>query len=135
MGVAADWVFPRGDGGEIHECETVQPCAATWIAAAGAFRNCSVISRQDEFCIAAPPGSLVDDLENAREPYSVGGYFRLDLHDEETITCDPLHDHRDAYCYDFRPCAPNDACEGDDPGATRSCSTSLQHIGDDRLPV
>jgi hypothetical protein len=87
--------------------------------ATGATSNCTILTRQDEYCAECPTGSECEDFSTlySVEPIATPGYWRsaLKTGDENSdgiFTCPPNREHR-AYCWDFSPCLPGNACEGD----------------------
>lgn len=110
MVLDASWSFAAN-----HTCAKLAPCAPVSTLAGETF-NCTVITGQDEHCVDLPAGALLDVLEEDQarrfEPYSESGYYRLDKSHDGDIPCASPHSHRDQFCYEFRPCSPEKACDG-----------------------
>ncbi|GMI07720.1 hypothetical protein TrVE_jg4996 [Triparma verrucosa] len=78
-------------------------------------RNCTVLSRQDEYCRPCPGGATCEvNTQFDEEPVSMEGYWRLELPTSpETCFEDyPERKHR-THCYGVYPCNPAEACAGD----------------------
>jgi hypothetical protein len=87
--------------------------------ATGDAANCTILTRQDEYCAPCPVGSACQDFTTlySVEPVASQGYWRSALktgddNSDGIFTCPPTRNHR-AYCWDFSPCLPGNACEGD----------------------
>ncbi|KAH8079467.1 calcium ion binding protein [Aureococcus anophagefferens] len=116
-GQVADQVHVEADGSCHEECveDDARACAVVHLPD-GNVKNCTVLTREDEYCLECPLGSMCDAWTTVYpiEPYAESGYYRLDLGDagEYDVSCDAFREHRPFYCYDFSPCSPADACVG-----------------------
>ncbi|KAH8055115.1 calcium ion binding protein [Aureococcus anophagefferens] len=116
-GQVADQVYVEADGSCHEECveDDARACAVVHLPD-GNVKNCTVLTREDEYCLECPLGSMCDAWTTVYpiEPYAESGYYRLDLGDAEEydVSCDAFREHRPFYCYDFSPCSPADACVG-----------------------
>jgi len=124
--------------------------------------NCTVITRYDEYCLECPLGSECDVDPSSSlypvEPLGSSGYWRQELSadsDDCTHSCpsgedcddeNPYHPrslrkHRTS-CYQFVPCSPAEACEGENKCAKgytgtkcqACCDASIREAGYDKYP-
>ncbi|GMH66617.1 hypothetical protein TL16_g04474 [Triparma laevis f. inornata] len=77
--------------------------------------NCTILTREDEYCDACPGGASCElNTQYAEEPAAMEGYWRYEWPASEE-TCGESWDvrkHRQM-CYSVVPCAPFEACAGD----------------------
>eukprot|EP00520_Triparma_pacifica_P008947 CAMPEP_0118663976 /NCGR_PEP_ID=MMETSP0785-20121206/17747_1 /TAXON_ID=91992 /ORGANISM="Bolidomonas pacifica, Strain CCMP 1866" /LENGTH=4925 /DNA_ID=CAMNT_0006557813 /DNA_START=422 /DNA_END=15195 /DNA_ORIENTATION=+ len=78
-------------------------------------QNCTVISREDEYCRPCPGGSTCEvNTQFNEEPVAQEGYWRLDvLASPEACGEDYNERNHRTTCYDVVPCNPSTACEGE----------------------
>ena len=98
---------------ETGACEEL--CGATCANASTTTRGCAEITPRAEYCLPCPAGSTCDTHAYGYvvEPYALEGYYRLDLRDDNEISCGEYREHRPEFCYAFEPCSPSEACTGD----------------------
>jgi hypothetical protein len=102
---------------ESEECVEEWSCMSNAELATGERSNCTILSRQDEFCVPCPPGSECADFTTlfSVEPISVVGFWRDAVKEGDPFypqfRCDQKRKHR-PYCWDFQPCSPPEACAG-----------------------
>ena len=92
----------------VHFCDEYEDIA-------GDYHNCTVLTREDEYCADCPGGaSCTLNTQYAEEPSAMEGYWRHELPASEENCAESWEDrsHR-AKCYDVVPCAPFEACVGD----------------------
>ncbi|GMH50640.1 hypothetical protein TL16_g00832 [Triparma laevis f. inornata] len=77
--------------------------------------NCTVLSRQDEYCRPCPGGATCEvNTQFDEEPVSMEGYWRLELPSSpETCFEDYSERKHRTHCYGVYPCNPTEACAGD----------------------
>ncbi|GMH57924.1 hypothetical protein TrST_g5907 [Triparma strigata] len=77
--------------------------------------NCTILTREDEYCDACPGGASCElNTQYAEEPSAMEGYWRYEW-PASPETCGDSWDirkHRQM-CYNVVPCAPFEACAGD----------------------
>jgi hypothetical protein len=99
------------------ECKDDWSCMVNEELATGKRTNCTILSRQDEYCVPCPAGSECADFTTlfSVEPISVPGFWRDEVQEGDPFypqfRCDPRRRHR-PYCWDFQPCSPPEACAG-----------------------
>jgi hypothetical protein len=88
-------------------CWSVAPCTEVTLVD-GERANCTALTRQDEYCLPCPPGSVCPASNGVLpvEPVAAVGYWR------SVVPCGPERVHR-SQCYTFDSCSPTDACTGD----------------------
>ena len=77
--------------------------------------NCTVISRHDEYCQPCPGGAICENNPHySEEPESMYGYWKFEVPVTEENCGDSFEErkHREN-CYEVVPCAPADACVGE----------------------
>jgi hypothetical protein len=81
----------------------------------GNIKNCTVLTRQDEYCMPCPGGASCEaNTQFDEEPVSMEGYWRKELVSSEE-TCGEEFERRKhrSHCYEVVPCSPATACVGD----------------------
>ena len=97
------------------ECSDDWTCMVNAELSGGGRANCTVLTRRDEHCVRCPAGSNCSESSTlySVEPVAQPGFWRSAIPDgEDGFACDPGRRHR-PYCWDFAPCAPENACAGD----------------------
>ncbi|KAH8092803.1 calcium ion binding protein [Aureococcus anophagefferens] len=88
-GQVADQVYVEADGSCHEECveDDARACAVVHLPD-GNVKNCTVLTREDEYCLECPLGSMCDAWTTVYpiEPYAESGYYRLDLGDAGSTT-------------------------------------------------
>ena len=95
------------------DCEYVWPCQEITLWS-GESKNCSVLTREDEYCAECPTGSACEDYTSiySVEPVSEEGYWRLTIDGDEGDCKDLAFRSHRAKCWSFAPCVPAKACLG-----------------------
>ena len=95
-------------------CADEWSCLVNAELASGERANCTVLTREDEYCAPCPTGSACVDYTSlySVEPVSVPGFWRASRRaGAEGFPGDPRRSHR-PYQWDFLPCGPSEACLG-----------------------
>lgn len=87
-------------------CWSVAPCTEVTLVD-GARVNCTALTREDEYCLPCPPGSVCSASNGVLpvEPVAAVGYWR------SIVSCGSERSHR-SQCYAFDSCSPTEACTG-----------------------
>jgi len=77
--------------------------------------NCTVLTRQNEYCTKCPAGSTCSlNTQFAEEPVGLEGMWRHEFpSNEESCGEDFLDREHRSHCYSLVPCGPPEACAGD----------------------
>jgi len=99
-----------------ESCIAVTPCRLTESPplAGGVARNCSVLTRIDEFCVECEIGTTCAEPNGVYpvEPLSVEGYWLASVPGLSLDRCGEDRVHR-TECYEVQPCEPAEACVGE----------------------
>jgi hypothetical protein len=99
----------------IPACENAKHCVKI-VDLNGDIKNCTVITREDEYCVPCPGGASCEaNTQYDEEPISMEGYWRRDVPATESNCGEDDFSRRDhrTHCYAVEPCQPFTACVGD----------------------
>ena len=96
------------------ECQDTLHCTK-YLDLHGDMKNCTVLTRQDEYCRPCPGGASCEvNSQYDEEPVSMEGYWRHDrVSSEETCGEDYEWRKHRTHCYEVTPCSPFTACVGE----------------------